>query len=266
MKISFIGGGNMGEAIIAAIISHKLARPEDIFVSDAQSERQAFLKQKYGVFTTGCNLEAATQGEVVVLAIKPQQLEEVGQELYGHLRNNQLVISIIAGKKLASLHQGLGHDIIVRAMPNTPAQIGLGMTVWTATANTSATHHADAKAVLEAMGCAVYTPDELVLDMATAVSGSGPAYVFLFMEALVQAGQGLGLTPDLARTLTLETVLGAAEYAKGSNKDLAELRRNVTSPGGTTAAALRVFDNNDFVSVIERAVAAAYQRARELGK
>lgn len=265
MKISFIGGGNMGEAIIASLIIHKLVRPEDISVADINSERQIYLKQKYGLFATDSNLEAAVRGEAVLLAVKPQQLDEVAQELKGSLKNDQFIISIIAGKKLSVLRQGLGHELIVRAMPNTPAQIGRGMTVWTATEPTSAEHRTYAETLLSTMGRAIYTPNEAVLDMATAVSGSGPAYVFLFMEALIAAGQGLGLTPELSRLLTLETVLGATEYARESGKDLDELRRNVTSPGGTTAAALRAFEEGKFTDLIGQAVNAAYQRAQELG-
>jgi len=265
MKIAFIGGGNMGEAILAALIARNLARPEDVFVADVNNERLAYIKQKYSVFTTGYNPEVAARGEVIILATKPQQMDEAARELKGHLRDNQLVISIIAGKKLTTLCQGLGHKTIVRAMPNTPAQIGQGMTVWTTTEHTPVARRVDAETILGALGHAVYTPDEAVLDMATAISGSGPAYVFLFLEALTQAGQDLGLMPELARFLAFKTVSGATEYAQISNHDLAKLRHNVTSPGGTTAAALKVFEENNFVGLIRQAVAAAYQRAQELG-
>jgi len=265
MKVSFIGGGNMGEAIIAALITRKLAPPGDIFVADASVERQEYLKQKYAVFTTGNNLEAAAMGETIILAVKPQQLDEVTRELRGHIHSNQLVLSIIAGKTLAALRQGLEHTAIVRAMPNTPAQIGRGMTVWTATDSASETHRTTAETILGVMGCAAYTSTEGVLDMATAVSGSGPAYVFLFIEAFIQAGQNIGLTPELARLLAFETMLGATEYARRSGLDLATLRRNVTSPGGTTAAALKVLEGDGLSDLMERAVATAYRRAQELG-
>lgn len=266
MKISFIGGGNMGEAIIAALIAHKIAGPEDISVADVSLERRGYLTQKYGVFTTDCNLEATKRGEIIVLAVKPQQVDTVARDLRGHLKNNQLVISIIAGKTLTSLRQGLEHEAIVRAMPNTPAQIGRGMTVWTTTDNVSVAQRTNAESVLITMGCTVYTQNEAVIDMATAISGSGPAYVFLFLESLIQSGQDVGLTSEQARLLAIETVLGATEYARASGKDLAELRRNVTSPGGTTAAALKVFEEDNFGGIIGRAVTAAYQRAQELGQ
>jgi len=265
VKVALIGGGNMGEAILSALITHRLVRPDDVVVADTKSERQAYLKQKYGVFTTRYNPEAAVRGDVVILAVKPQHVDEVARELKGSLRSNQLVISIIAGKKLATLCQGLEHENIVRAMPNTPAQIGKGMTVWTATENTLAADRATAEVILKMMGQAVYTPDEAVLDMATAVSGSGPAYVFLFLEALLKAGENIGLTPELARLFALETVLGATEYVQRSGQDLTELRSNVTSPGGTTAAALKVFEEGKFADLIGRAVVAAYKRAQELG-
>ena len=265
MKISFVGGGNMGEAIIAALITHGLAGPEDISVADAKSERQEYLKQRYRVFATGHNPEAVARSKVIMLAVKPQQTDDVMHELKGRLSCDQLVLSIIAGKRLASLSQGLGHTAVVRAMPNTPAQIGQGMTVWTATEGTSALHRADAEAILGTMGCTVYTSDETMLDAATAVSGSGPAYVFLFLQAFIQAGQDNGLTPEHARLLAFKTVLGAAEYAQRSDKNLTELIRNVTSPGGTTAAALKVFEDGNFSGLIGRAVTAAYLRAQELG-
>ncbi len=265
MKVSFVGGGNMGEAIIAALITHRLAQPEDISVADAKPERQEYLAQRYGIFATGYNLEAIARSKVVILAIKPQQTDDVTCELKGHLQNDQLVLSIIAGRKLSALRQGLRHEAIVRAMPNTPAQIGQGMTVWTATDSTPAAHRADAEAILGTMGCAVYTSDEATLDAVTAISGSGPAYVFLFLESLIQAGRDIGLSPELARLLAFKTMLGSTEYAQQSDKTLTELIRNVTSPGGTTAAALKIFEGGDFSGLIKQAAMAAFQRAQELG-
>jgi len=266
LKIAFIGGGNMGEAILAAVISRKLSLPEDIAVSDVKPERLTYLKEKYGVFVTGSNLEAASLGEVVILAVKPQQVDEVASLQEGMLHREQLAISIIAGKNLSILRKAFGHDAFVRAMPNTPAQIGRGMTVWTATENTTTTQRKSAEAILSVLGRAFFTPDEGVLDMATAISGSGPAYVFLFLESLIQAGEDIGLSSELAQLLAYETVLGAAEYARGAVKELAELRHNVTSPGGTTAAALKVLGDGGFASLIRHAVSAAYQRAQELGR
>jgi pyrroline-5-carboxylate reductase len=266
MKVSFIGGGNMGEAILSALIARKLSGTEDIAVSDVSPERRAYLNEKYGIFTTDSNTEAAARGEVVVLAVKPQNLDAVMHGLAGQLKESQLVLSIIAGKKIGTLRDGLKHKAIVRAMPNTPAMIGRGMTVWTSTEEATDDQQDFARQILEVMGHAVFTHDEGVLDMATAVSGSGPAYVFLFLYCLIQAGRNIGLTPGLARTLAFETVLGSAEYAMQSDKDLETLVKQVASPGGTTAAALEVFDMGFFPMVINQAVEAAYKRAKELGQ
>ena len=265
MKVSFIGGGNMGEAILAALITNKLSTPEEIAVSDVSSDRQALLKEKYGVFTTAANAEAAARGDIVVLAVKPQHLDPVFADLSGRLRPGQLVLSIIAGRKIASLSQGLKHQSVLRAMPNTPAQIGKGITVWTASEGVTDDQSEAARALLGVMGQAIYTHDEAVLDMATALSGSGPAYVFMFLDALIDAGVSIGLTPGMARALTYQTVLGATEYAERSGGDLDALRRAVTSPGGTTAAAVTVLNIGFFSLVIKQAVQAAYERAKELG-
>jgi pyrroline-5-carboxylate reductase len=186
-------------------------------------------------------------------------------ELKGHLKPAQLVLSIIAGKRVDTLVQGLGHQAVVRAMPNTPAQIGQGMTMWTATEDVTPAQRLNAESILMVMGQAVYAGREDYLDMATAVSGSGPAYVFMFMEALTQAGRDIGLPEELARLLVLQTVAGSAAFAKQSPKSLAELRTMVTSPGGTTAAALKVFEEGKYSQLVEQAVAAAYRRAQELG-
>jgi pyrroline-5-carboxylate reductase len=266
IKISFIGGGNMGEAILAALIKKGLSKPEDITVSDAKPERLEYLKTTYGISTTHSNTQAAERSEVLLLAVKPQNLNEVMAELAGKLKATQLVLSIIAGKKMEPLSQGLRHNAIVRAMPNTPAQIGKGITVWTAMPEAVKPAQREmARAIISVMGQSVYVGYEIYLDMATAVSGSGPAYVFLFMEALTEAARAIGLPDDMAKMLVLETVLGSAEYAHKANKDLLELRHMVTSPGGTTAEAIKVFEQGDFTEKVKSAVAAAYRRAQELG-
>jgi pyrroline-5-carboxylate reductase len=265
LKVAFIGGGNMGEAILAALLNRKLSLSQEIAVSDAKAERREFLQKTYGVRVTASNIEAVCGVEVVLLAIKPQNLDEVMAELKGKLKPSQLVLSIIAGKRVATLVEGLAHQAVVRAMPNTPAQIGQGMTVWTATEDVMPAQRLNAESILMVMGQAVYAGREDYLDMATALSGSGPAYVFLFMEALTRAGVDIGLPEELARLLALQTVAGSAAFAKQSPKTLAELRIMVTSPGGTTAAALKVFEEGKYSQLIEQAVAAAYRRAQELG-
>ena len=251
---------------MAAVLDHGLAKPGAITISDIAKARLKYLEKKYGVAATSSNLKAAAKGEVVVLAIKPQNLPEIMAELSGCFKPSQLVLSIIAGAKIKTLSRGLGHNAIVRAMPNTPARIGEGISVWTATAGMSKKQRAWAGSILGAMGKEVYVDDEEYIDMATAVSGSGPAYFFLMVEALVDAAAGIGLPRDMARALVLETMLGSGHLIRRSGKAPAELRRMVTSPGGTTAAALLQLEKGNFTGSLKRAVKAAYNRARELGK
>jgi pyrroline-5-carboxylate reductase len=265
MKIAFIGGGNMGEAMLAAILEKKLGAAADIAVSDIKEERRAYLEKKYGVAATASNQEAAAGKDVVVLAVKPQNLAVAAGELAVSLKPAQLVLSILAGKNLNTLTRSLGHERIVRAMPNTPAQIGAGVSAWTATAGVTEKQKEQARAILGAMGREIYFDDEKYLDMATAVSGSGPAYFFLMAEAMSGAAQNIGLSPEAAGALVAETMLGAARLLKASGKAPAELRRGVTSPGGTTAAAIDVFEKGGFSGLIAEAVRAAYKRAQELG-
>jgi len=255
----------MGQAMLAAIIGRGLATAEDITVSDKNSARLQQLKRDFSVNISNGNLDVIGGGEIIILAVKPQNLDEVTSEIGGQLKPGQLVLSIIAGKSIAKLRQGLKHNSIVRAMPNTPAQINMGMTVWTATDKVTEGQRATVGSILGAMGKEVYVADEDYIDMATAVSGSGPAYVFLFMESLIKAAVEVGLPPETARELALQTVTGAAEYARRSAKGLAELRQMVTSPGGTTAEALKVLEQGDFSGLVRQAIAAAYRRAKELG-
>ena len=266
MKIAFIGGGVMGEAMLAAVLEKGLSTPQAVSVSDVDEARLKHLEQKYGVAVTGSNRQAAETGDVVVLAIKPQNLAEVMTELGGQLKSAQLVLSIIAGARIDTLSLGLKHGCIARVMPNTPARIGEGVSVWTATAEVSEQQRGWASSILGAMGRELYVDDERYIDMATAVSGSGPAYVFLFMESLVDAAVGIGLPRDMAKELVLQTMLGSERFAQKSDKELAELRRMVTSPGGTTAEALLQFEKGEFTDLVKQAVKAAYDKAKELGK
>lgn len=254
----------MGQAMLSAILNRGLSTPQDIAVSDKNRECLKQLKGDFSVYITEDNLGAAARRDVIVLAIKPQNLADVMAELKGHLNPEQLVLSIVAGKSIKTLNQGLNHKVIVRAMPNTPAQIGSGMTVWTATAAVTEKQRASAISILGTMGEELYVEDESVIDMATAVSGSGPAYVFLFMEALIDAAVDIGLPPDTARELVLQTITGSAEYAAKSGKGLAQLRQMVTSPGGTTAEALEAFKKGGFSVLVKQAIAAAYERAKQL--
>jgi pyrroline-5-carboxylate reductase len=265
MKIAFIGGGNMGEAMLSAIADKGLAKPEAICVSDVDKGRRDYLARKYTVAVTSSNRQAAATGDVVVLAVKPQNLAEVMAELGGRLKPAQLVLSIVAGARIDTLSLGLKHGCIVRVMPNTPAQIGEGMSVWAATAEVTEQQKEWAKAILGAMGREIYVDNESYIDMATAVSGSGPAYFFLVVESLVDAAVRIGLPRDMARELVLQTMLGSGRFIQQSGKEPAELRRMVTSPGGTTAEALHYLEKGDFSQLLIEAVKAAYDKAKKLG-
>lgn len=264
--IAFIGSGSMAEAMIAGLITQKLIDPQAIIASGPRAERGEALREKYGIRVTTNNREAVEGAGVVVLSIKPQLLATVLPELKGHIQTGALVLSIIAGARLEVLAQGLLHTGIVRSMPNTPAQIGEGITVWTASPDVTETQRGQTEAVLGACGQQVFVGDEDYLDMATALSGTGPAYVFLFMEALVDAGVHMGFSRHISEQLVLQTVKGSVDYVLHSPNHLARLRNQVTSPGGTTAEALYHLEKAGFRTALSRAVWAAYQRSASLGK
>jgi len=265
MKIAFIGGGNMGEAMLAAVLEDGLAKPEAIWVSDVSPARRKALVRQYGVAAMASNREAISDKEIVVLAVKPQNLAEVLADLGGQLKPGQVVLSIIAGARIDTLAKGLQHGAVARAMPNTPAQIGEGMSVWTATPRVTGEQKGLVGAILGAMGIEIYVDDEGYLDMATAVSGSGPAYFFLMAESLIEAAVDIGLPRDMARRLVVQTMLGSGRLIQQSGQESAQLRRKVTSPGGTTARALEQFEKGQFTELVKRAVKAAYDKAREMG-
>jgi pyrroline-5-carboxylate reductase len=265
MKLAFIGGGTMGEAVVAALLEKKRAIPSAITVSDISAARRDHLAGQYGVITTEENLEAVAGKDIVILSVKPQHFPEVAAGIKGQVGNGQLVISIMAGVRTEKLAEALGYGVIVRAMPNTPAQIGQGVTGWTATPDVTDAQKEKARLVLGSMGEELFFPDERSLDMVTAVSGSGPAYVFLFAEALTAAAEKLGLGPDDARELVLRTLQGSVSLLGTSDKTAAELRHAVTSRGGTTERALQVFDLGGFSALVAEAVRAAYERSLELG-
>jgi pyrroline-5-carboxylate reductase len=264
-QLAFVGSGVMAEAMIKGLLNQKLVAPERIVASGPRAERGRELEQRYGVRWTTSNVEAVEGADVVVLAVKPQVLSRVMAELHGRIGAKALVLSIIAGARIMNIAAGLGHEAIARAMPNTPAQVGAGMTVWTAAEQTSAEQQNQARAILAALGEELYVSDETYLDMATALSGTGPAYAFLFMEALVDAGVHLGFSRRIAQKLVIQTVLGAALFAQQSGLHPAQLRDMVTSPGGTSAEALYQLEKGGLRTVLSRAVWAAYQRSRILG-
>ena len=264
MRIAFIGGGNMGEAMIRGLLDRGTAEAKDIRVSDVSGARRSHLVQKYGVSATDSNSSAIERADVIILAVKPVSLPKVMEELKGSLKPGQTVISIAAGVTLGRLCDGLARRSVIRAMPNTPAQIGEGMTVWTATGEANEKDKQRARLVLETLGKQVFVADERYVDMATAVSGSGPAYVFLIIESFIDAAVRIGLPRDLAGELVLETVLGSAHLVQKSERHPAELRNLVTSPGGTTAEGLHVMEEGSLRALLGRAIIAAYERAKAM--
>lgn len=264
-QIAFIGPGAMAEAMIAGLLRQKLSTPENLTVAGPRPERGEQLKAKYGVQSTTDNAAAAGRADVVVLSIKPQRLSEVMKGLKG-IRPEALVLSIVAGATMQKIGSALKHKAVVRSMPNTPGQIGEGITVWTASKETTDEQRATARAVLGALGEDVFVEDESYMDMATALSGTGPAYVFLFTEALIDAGVHMGFPRRIAERLVLQTIKGSVSYYHHAERHPATLRNQVTSPGGTSAEALYYLEKAGFRTAISRAVWAAYQRSLELGK
>jgi len=264
--IALIGGGVMGEALIHGMLRQGLCTPEEITVGEPVAERRQTLMETLGVRACATNAEAVRGAPIVLLAVKPQVLNPVMASLAGHIRAEALVLSIVAGVTIETLRQGLGIGAIVRAMPNTPGQIGQGISVWTATPDVSEGQRAQARAILGALGREVYVEKEEDIDMATALSGSGPAYVFLFIEALIEAGVWMGFARPIAEELALQTVIGSALYMRETGLHPAILRNRVTSPGGTTAEALQVLEEGAFRATVARAVMAAFLKARRLGE
>ena len=264
--ITIIGAGNMGSAILAGIVREGLTTPENVRTADKHQDRLQELHETYGVSTFTDNFKATEGADVVILCIKPQHLKYVLSDLVNRLPKKTLVISIVAGVPLAALSEGLNHGCIIRTMPNTPAQIGQGITVWTATDEVSEHQMELAKNILLAFGEEVHVTEEHFLDMATALSGSGPAYVFLFMEAMIDAGVHLGFSRDISEKLVAQTLRGSVNYYESMKEHPAKMRNDVTSPGGTSAAALYYLEKAGFRTAIARAIWAAYERSVELGQ
>ncbi len=263
--IAFIGPGAMAEAMIAGLIRQKLAEPEHLLASGPRMQRVEHLREKCGIQPFTDNAAAASQADVVVLSVKPQRLTAVMKGLKV-IRPDALVLSIIAGASIKKLSTGLKHHAVVRSMPNTPAQIGEGITVWTASEAVSQEQREIARAILSALGDEVFVEDEYYLDMATALSGTGPAYVFMFMEALIDAGVHMGFPRRIAEQLVVQTIRGSTSYYLQSGRHPATLRNQVTSPGGTSAEALYYLEKAGFRTAVSRAIWAAYQRSLELGR
>ncbi len=264
--IGFLGGGNMAEALIKGIITADVYKPENVFISDIRAKRLDFLEKQYGVQVVDDNAELAAKVETLLLSVKPQNMTEVLQDVKDTIKKDTLVISIAAGIRTANIAAVLGDIAIVRVMPNTPALIGEGAGALFATEKARPMMER-AKSIFSAVGEAVVVDREELIDAVTAVSGSGPAYYFLLTEEIIKAGVELGLPDDIARKLVLQTAKGAALLAVEADKKgetVAELRRKVTSPGGTTEAALKVFADGKFGPLIAQAVKKAHSRSRQL--
>jgi len=267
-KIAFIGPGVMAEAMIAGLLFKEIALPENLMASGPSPERGQELQEKYGILPFTQNAEAARDADVVVLSVKPQRLDKVLEGLKGAVQSDALVLSIVAGAPIAKIAGGLTHQAVIRAMPNTPARIGEGITVWTCADAVSEEQQELGRQILLALGKEVLVDEEDFLDKATALSGTGPAYVYLFMEAMVDAGVHLGFSRRIAEQLVVETLRGSVNYydLNDEHRHLARLRNQVTSPGGTSAEALYYLEKAGFRTAISRAVWAAYERSSALGK
>ena len=264
-KICFIGGGAMATAMVAGITKQQLIKPDSIMVSDPLPAQLEKLAGRYQIKTTQHNTEAVKDRDIVVLAIKPQTLKEVTADLQGHIAADSLVLSIIAGATITKISQQLHHYRLVRVMPNTPARVGKGMSVWACTHEVSEMQRQQTKTILAALGEEIFVDNEDYLDMATALSGTGPAYVFLFMEALIDAGVHMGFSRRVAEQLVYQTIEGSVAFARDSQRHPAELRNMVTSPGGTSAEALYQLEKGGFRTVLSKAIWAAYKKSRYLG-
>lgn len=266
IKIAFIGSGAMAGAMIVGLLREKLADPENLFASDPREDRGFELREKYGVQPFTDNIAAVKEADVVVLSIKPQRLSAVLSDLKGKIPEKALVLSIIAGATIEKMSEGLSHGKIIRTMPNTPARIGEGITVWTASASVSDEQKEQARQILSALGEEIFVEDESYLDMATALSGTGPAYVYMFMEAMIDAGVHMGFPRRISEKLVVQTMRGSVNFYEKNDMHVAALRNQVTSSGGTSAEALYYLEKAGVRTAISRAIWAAYQRSLELGR
>lgn len=270
-KIAFVGCGVMAEAMIAGVLRKNLVAAEQIVASHPRANRRAELGEKYGIAVYESNGEAVeavkqTDDSVVALCVKPQRIGGVLSELGGVIAAHQTVASIVAGARIETISGALNNEKIVRAMPNTPSQIGAGITAWTCAEAVSEAERVRVKSLLTALGKELYVPTENMIDMATSLSATGPTYIFMVMEALTDAGVHLGFSREMSKELVQETMLGAVLFAMESHKHPAELRNMVTSPGGTSADAIYQMEKGGLRTVLSKAVYAAYQRAVALGE
>ena len=263
-RLAFVGAGVMAESMIAGLLKQAMIPPGHIVASHPRADRRHKLEERFGIAATESNRDAAHDADLVVLTIKPQVLKSVARQLFGSLSPEQVVVSVIAGAPIDVLMEGLGHDAVVRVMPNTPAQVGQGMSVWCTTPGVTEQQRQRVQSLLRALGEELWVEEEKYVDMATALSGTGPTYVFLMMEALIDAGVHMGFPRRIAEQIVLQTVSGSVAFARDSGKHMAELRNMVTSPGGTSAEAIYQMEKGGLRTVLSRAVYAAYQRTQVL--
>ncbi len=264
-KIAFIGAGAMGGAMISGLVSSKLVSPEQITAADPDEARGSELADSLGINYTSNNVEAAEDADIIVIAVKPQYIESALHELRGRVDSAGLILSIAAGIKIRDIVEDLHNSRVVRSIPNTPAIIGEGITVWTATYEVLDEYKELARQILAALGEELYVNDEHYMDMATGLSGSGPGYVFLIIEAMIDAGVRMGFSRAQAEKLVLQTIKGSVLYAQQSGTHPAILRNQVTSPGGTTAAGLHVMESQGLRTALADGIFASFQRSAELG-
>ncbi len=269
-KLAFIGCGVMAESIIAGLLRKKLVEPQQIVASHPRKDRREALENQYNFkcYEENCKAveELSIDNSIVVLCVKPQRLKGVLADLKEIVNKKHLVISIIAGATIETISQSLDNDFIVRTMPNTPSQIGQGMTAWTASENVTTEQKEQIKLLLSALGKELYVENENMIDMATSLSATGPTYIFMMMEAMTDAGVHLGFSREVSKELVQQTMLGSTLFAIETNKHPAELRNMVTSPGGTSAEAIYQMEKGSLRTVLSKAIYAAYKKAVELGK
>jgi pyrroline-5-carboxylate reductase len=254
----------MAESMIAGALARAVVEASQIIVSHPRSDRRKRLEDRFGIASAESNADAVGGSDIIFLTVKPQALADVMEQIGPRLHSDQLVVSIVAGADIEILEDGLKHRAIVRVMPNTPAQVGEGMMVWVATPEVTEEQRVQVKAILGSLGDELYVDEEKYVDMATALSGTGPTYVFLMMEALIDAGVHMGFPRRIAEQIVLQTVSGSVDFARASGKHMAELRNMVTSPGGTSAEAIYQMEKGGLRTVFSRAVYSAYVRTQTL--
>ena len=268
-RLAFIGCGVMAESMVAGLLRQELVTADQITASHPRADRREELSMKYEVAVLEHNADAVRSlpdDGVVLLCVKPQRMSSVLKELAGVIKPSQLVVSIVAGARIERMSEALANDLVVRAMPNTPSQIGKGMTAWTCSEGVDESHKQQVRTMLAALGKELYVETENMIDMATSLSATGPTYIFMVMEAMTDAGVHLGFSREVSKELVQQTMLGSVLFAMESHKHPAELRNMVTSPGGTSAEAIYQMEKGTLRTVLSKAIHAAYKRAVELGK